>query len=180
MEVVVIRSRRRRRTSEARIVGGAIEVRIPAWMSQEEEAETVSSLVSRLERRNDAASIDLTARARRLASRHDLPRPASIRWASNQTMRWGSCSTEDGDIRISDRVARFPDWVIDAVIVHELAHLVEPNHSPAFWALAARFPRTERAIGFLEAQGWLEADAADAAADAIADDDWAPELFPGV
>jgi predicted metal-dependent hydrolase len=177
MDVVVIRSRRRRRTSEARVVGHAIEVRIPAWMSAEEEAETVSSLVARLERQNDAASIDLSARAERLAARFGLPVPTSIRWASNQTMRWGSCSYDDSDIRISDRVARFPDWVIDAVIVHELAHLVEPNHSAGFWALVARYPRSERAIGFLEAQGWLETEADDPAPAA---DDWVPELFPGV
>ena len=67
----------------------------------------------------------------------------------NQVSRWGSCSPASGEIRISDRVAPFPGWVLDAVIVHELAHLVEANHSPAFHALADRYPKQERAYGFL-------------------------------
>jgi predicted metal-dependent hydrolase len=60
----------------------------------------------------------------------------------------------DGSIRLSDRMARFPDWVIDYVVVHELAHLVEPNHTSEFWALVSSYPLTERARGFLLAKGW--------------------------
>ena len=43
-----------------------------------------------------------------------------------------------------------PDWVIDYVLLHELAHLVVPSHSPAFWTLLSRYPKTERARGYLE------------------------------
>ena len=57
-----------------------------------------------------------------------------------------------GEIRISDRTAAFPAWVIDAVIVHELAHLVHLHHTAAFWELANRYPKTERAYGFLIAK----------------------------
>jgi predicted metal-dependent hydrolase len=184
VEVVVIRSGKRTRTSAARIVDGRIEVRIPAWLSAAEEAETVQSLAARLERRYDAERIDLRERARRLARRHDLPEPVTISWASNQVARWGSCSTGDRDIRISDRLAGFPSWVLDAVIVHELAHLVEPNHSPSFWALVSRYPKAERARGFLIAQDWNDTwgDDLDGEPDVgggAVDEEWAGELFPG-
>jgi predicted metal-dependent hydrolase len=67
--------------------------------------------------------------------------------------RYGSCTPEDGTIRLSDRLLDFPAWVRDYVLVHELAHLVEPNHSAAFWSLVARYPLAERARGFLIAKG---------------------------
>lgn len=77
----------------------------------------------------------------------------SVRYVSNQKKRFGSCSSLDGSIRISDRLTHVPDWVLDYVLVHEMAHLLEPNHSPRFWKLVHRYPRAERAIGFLMALG---------------------------
>lgn len=136
----------------ARIVDGRIVVRVPQWMTKAQEAEHVAALVAKLERQRTSASVDLAARARLLARRYDLPQPTSIRWVGNQRSRWGSCTPANGEIRISDRIAGFPDWVVDAVIVHELAHLVHLDHSPAFWELAHRHPRTERALGFLIAK----------------------------
>ena len=70
---------------------------------------------------------------------------------SNQNTRWGSCTTGTGDIRISDRLAQVPDYVLDAVIVHELVHTFIPGHSGEFWRWADRAPRAERAKGYLEA-----------------------------
>jgi len=57
---------------------------------------------------------------------------------------------DDRTLRISHRVQEMPDWVIDYVLLHELAHLVVPSHSPAFWTLLSRYPKTERARGYLE------------------------------
>ena len=149
MEVEVVRSSRRRKSVSARIVDGRIVVRMPQWMSKAQEAEYVSSLVAKLERQHSAEAVDLTTRAAELASRYGLPRPSSIRWVSNQRHRWGSCTPSTGEIRITDRIAGFPSWVLDAVVVHELAHLVHLHHSAEFWALARRYPKTERAYGFL-------------------------------
>jgi predicted metal-dependent hydrolase len=69
------------------------------------------------------------------------------------TTRWGSCTPATGTIRISDRLARMPGWVLDYVLVHELAHLAVPGHSPAFWRLVHRYPKAERAMGYLIAKG---------------------------
>ena len=82
--------------------------------------------------------------------------PVSVRWVGNQSARWGSCSTEDGTIRLSDRLQGMPQWVIDYVLLHELAHLIEANHSPKFHALLADYPHTQRAKGFLEGVTWQQ------------------------
>ena len=149
MEVEVVRSAKRRKSVSARIVDGRIVIRMPQWMTKKQEREYVESLVAKLVRQHEAKQVDLPARARDLARRYDLPQPRSIRWVSNQAGRWGSCTPSTGEIRITDRIAGFPEWVIDAVIVHELAHLVEIGHGPEFQALADRYPKQERAYGFL-------------------------------
>jgi predicted metal-dependent hydrolase len=149
MAVEVIRSAKRRKSVSARVVDGRIVVRMPQWMTKAQEAEYVEAMVAKLVRQHAAKTVDLTRRAAELARRYRLPEPTSIRFVSNQASRWGSCSPTSGEIRISDRMARFPGWVLDAVIVHELAHLVELNHGPAFHALADRYPKQERAYGFL-------------------------------
>ncbi|HLT16859.1 MAG TPA: M48 family metallopeptidase [Acidimicrobiales bacterium] len=161
LPVEVVRSPRRRKSSSARIVDGRIVVRVPQWLPHAQVDEAVEALVARLERQRRAERVDLTERARVLARRYDLPEPVRIRWVANQRSRWGSCTPGTGEIRISDRLAGFPAWVVDAVIVHELAHLVHADHSPAFWALAHRYPKTERALGFLIAKGMSEDGEAD-------------------
>jgi predicted metal-dependent hydrolase len=110
----------------------------------------------RLERLN--ASRDLERRAERLNRRHfgGRLRWRSLRYVSNQTDRYGSCTPHDRAIRISHRVAEMPPWVRDYVVMHELAHLLLPDHSPRFWRLVDRYPLAERARGFLIAKGWEE------------------------
>ncbi len=152
LPIRVIRSPKRRKTAAAKILPDCIEVRVPAGMTPDAEAEMVASLVVRLERKRaaEAGGVNLAERAAKLAYRYGLQPPESVTWAE-QNDRWASCTSVRGTIRISTRLARVPAWVLDAVIVHELAHLSEPNHSPAFWKLANRYPRQERASGFLEA-----------------------------
>lgn len=153
MDVQVFRSAKRRKTVSARQVGDVLEIRIPARMSAAEEQRWVGEMVRRFERRESAGAVDLAARAATLASRYRLPTPASIRWVDNQSSRWGSCTPADRSIRISSRITAFPPWVVDFVVVHELAHLVEAGHGPRFKALVARYRLAERATGFLMAKG---------------------------
>lgn len=158
MEVEVVRSARRRKTIQAYEVGGVLRVAIPASCTQAEEAHWVGVMVKRFERKRSTSAVDLTARARTLAARYGLPVPASIRWADNQESMWGSCTIVDRTIRISARLAAYPRWVLDYVVVHELAHLVERGHGAAFHALVDRYPKAERARGFLIAKGTDEPD----------------------
>jgi predicted metal-dependent hydrolase len=152
LDVRVIRSARRTRTSSARLVGETLEIRLPAWMSATEEAHWVAEWSRRFRRKMTADRIDLPERAAALAGRYGLPRPTSIRWVDGMRTRWGSCTPSTGAIRLSSALAPFPDWVIDYVIVHELAHLREGGHNPAFWRLVGRYPRAERARGYLIAK----------------------------
>jgi predicted metal-dependent hydrolase len=153
VKVEVVRSARRRKTVQARQVGGVLRVSIPASMTAADEQRWVAEMVRRMERRAATEGIDLVARAAALSERYDLPRPRAIRWASNQEGRWGSCTPSDRTIRISSRLVGEPGWVLDYVIVHELAHLLVPRHDDRFWKLVHRYPRAERARGFLMARG---------------------------
>jgi predicted metal-dependent hydrolase len=153
LPVEVIRSTRRRKTISAQEVGGVLRISIPARSTKAQEAKYVEDMVRRMARRRETEEVDLTARAALLAERHDLPLPQSIRWVDNQQSRWGSCTPDDGTIRISSRLAEMPSWVLDYVIVHELAHLAELGHNERFYALADRYPKAERARGYLIAKG---------------------------
>jgi predicted metal-dependent hydrolase len=180
VEVDVIRSAKRRKTAQARIVAGRLEVRIPARSSKAEEQRLVEVFRRRYEKAGSSTTLDLTARAKALAKKFDLPVPTEIRWVTNQAHRWGSCTPSTGVIRISDRMADFPPWVVDHVIVHELAHLVERRHGPAFSALANRYPLAERAEGYLLAKTGGDAPDTDSLADDEAtDDEPAIALGPG-
>jgi hypothetical protein len=81
--------------------------------------------------------------------------PESVRWVENQQSRWGSCTPGDRSVRLSARLQGMPAWVIDYVLVHELAHLLESGHDAAFWAWVDRYPQAERAKGYLI--GWSTA-----------------------
>lgn len=157
MKVEVVRSARRRKTVQARRVNGVLRVSIPATMTKVEEERWVTEMVRRMERKKVTDEVDLERRAKELATRYRLPAPDSIRWVTNQEGRWGSCTPTDRTIRISSRLGGEPGWVLDYVIVHELAHLAVHGHDRAFWDLVARYPKTERARGFLIARG-LESD----------------------
>jgi metallopeptidase YgjP-like protein len=135
--------------------GGRTVVLIPARFTSAQEQEWVTRMLARLsaqDRRRRPGDADLAARAVELSRRYlgGLAQPASVAWAANQNTRWGSCTPADRSIRLSTRLQGMPSWVIDYVLLHELAHLIEQGHGPAFWRLLQAYPRTERARGFLE------------------------------
>jgi predicted metal-dependent hydrolase len=157
-EIEVRISRRRKKTSEARWVGDRIVVSLPAHLDVASRQKTIDWLVERLLTRHrphaGMSDGELLARAVALSKRYLVgTRPASVRWVTNMTARWGSCSHHSGEIRISHRLRNVPGWVLDSVLVHEVAHLTHPDHSPAFHRLADRYPRHEEAGTFLAGYG---------------------------
>jgi predicted metal-dependent hydrolase len=153
--VEVRRSRRRRSTVAAYREDDRVVVMIPARMSRAEEQEWVATMLARLERsekRRRPSDAGLMRRARDLNARYldGAATPGTVRWVDNQNSRWGSCTPADRAIRLSRRLEGMPSWVIDYVLVHELAHLLELGHTTRFWRLVDRYPKAERAKGFLE------------------------------
>lgn len=151
----LVRSTRRRRTVSAFMRDGRLVVQLPAGLPEAREHELIDGLVKKVTgaARAEAAGGDeqLYDRAVELADRYlDGVRPTTVAWSSRMERRYGSCTTLSGRIRISDRLKPMPRYVLDAVLVHELAHLLVPDHSGRFDALVARYPDGERARGFLE------------------------------
>jgi predicted metal-dependent hydrolase len=153
--VEVRRSRRRKSTVSAYRDGERTIVAIPARFTRAQEREWVQRMLDRLadsERRRRPSDDELERRAAELSEKYldGRAHPTSVRWAGNQDRRWGSCTLIDGTIRISTRVRGMPSWVLDYVLLHELAHLLHAGHGPGFWKLLESYPRTDRARGFLE------------------------------
>ena len=143
--VEVRRSARRRRTVSAYREGDRIVVLIPSRMSRAQEAEWVETMVARVEKaeaRRRPGDDDLMRRATALSREwlDGLAEPSSVRWVDNQRSRWGSCTPVDRTIRLSRRLQGMPGWVVDYVLVHELAHLLEAGHNPRFWSLRRALP----------------------------------------
>ena len=158
MEIRINRSRKRRKTIQARENNGVLEILAPSHMSDKELEPIINNLKERIDRQKKITRLDdhdLETRASKLNNKYfkNLLKWESIRWVTNQNKRNGSCTPLRGTIRISHRVAEMPRFVQDYVIIHELAHLIEPNHGRRFWELVYQYPRTERARGYLMAIG---------------------------
>jgi hypothetical protein len=153
-EVEVRASPRRKKTGTAHWSGSRIVVQIPARLRGRERTVFVDNLVERLltqRPQSNAGDASLEERARMLAATYnDGVEPSSVRWVTNQQARWASCSPASKEIRVSNRLRQCPEWVIDAVLVHELAHLQEADHSPRFNEIADRHPRQGDSALFLE------------------------------
>ncbi|PCG82191.1 metal-dependent hydrolase [Streptomyces sp. WZ.A104] len=153
--VEVRRSTRRRKSVSAYREGDRTIVLIPARMSEAEERRWVGVMLDKLaaqEGKRVLGDTELAERAARLSAQYfdGRARPVSVRWVTNQNTRWGSCTPAEGSIRLSHRLQGMPEYVVDYVLLHELAHLLVPGHGPGFWQLLESYPRTERARGYLE------------------------------
>jgi predicted metal-dependent hydrolase len=159
VDIRIVRSARRRKTVGARLIDeNTLEVRAPEDIPDAELATIIETLKRRIRKRLEkhprlVSDEDLERRAQRLNQElfGGALRWQSIRFVSNQKKRFGSCTPARGTLRISDRLVGAPAFVLDYVLVHELAHLIEPHHNQAFWDLVYRFPLTERARGYLMA-----------------------------
>ena len=184
VEIEIRRSARRRRTAQARWEAGRIVVMVPAGLRPAEEQRLVDGLVAKVNRsaarprtRGDQWLDEIAVR---VARAHLDPvvgrevRATSIRWVSTMERRWGSCTIGTGRIRIADTLGTAPLHVVEAVVFHELVHLVEPGHTARFRSLEALYPQHDLARNWL--RGWSAGHAAASreAGRAVddADDDW--------
>ncbi len=159
LSVRIVRSPRRKKTISASIVGKELLVHLPLGLSREEEWRWVKKMKGRAadyEKRRALKASDATLkkRAAELNQKYfgGTLRINSIGYSTDQGKRFGSCTTETGNIRISHRLTEMPDWVRDYVLIHEMAHLVVPGHSKEFWDLVCRYKYAERARGYLMAK----------------------------
>ena len=102
------------------------------WLAARPQADLAAIARRTLQRR---AMEHFAPRVAAAASRLGCPMPALA--LSNARTRWGSCSARSG-IRLNWRLIHLEETLIDYVIAHEVAHLVEMNHSPCFWAVVER------------------------------------------
>lgn len=178
--VRLVRSTARTRTVSAAWREGRLQVNVPARLTPAQEREWIARMVEQVGRRAGAGASPgrpgagsqpgsgpgagsggdeaLMAWAQRLSAAHlgGRARPASVAWSARQRRRWGSCTPSRGTIRLSDRLRGMPDWVVAAVLVHELAHLLESGHGPAFRRLVAAYPRYAEAMAFLDGVAFAE------------------------
>lgn len=152
-EVEIRRSARRKRSVSAHREGDLIVITAPERMSNRVVAEYAHELVARIAKRERAPLSDGELLTRALWLRMEFvpeaPEPVSVNWSERQQRQWGSCTPLDRSIRISARLRRAPQYVIDYVLVHELAHLLHADHGAAFSSLERRFTDVVRAEAFL-------------------------------
>ena len=157
MEVKIIRSHRRRRSVSARLVNDLLVVRAPLMISQGRLDEIVNGFKLRFSRKKVKAELDEKENLSDLAK--DINREyfenklkiGSIEYTVNQNSRFGCCNYRSAKILISHKIGLLPKWVRKYVLIHEMAHLIQPNHSRAFWDIVYRYKLTERARGYLMA-----------------------------
>lgn len=158
MEIEVVKSKNRRKTISARMANNIIRIQAPAAISEEKLDEIIATFKRRFEKRKLKRELNeenLFEIAQRLNQKYfdGKIKFDSIEYTANQDRLFGSCNYRTRTLRLSHRLADMPDWVRDYVIVHEMAHILEPNHSKAFWRHVYRYELTERARGFLMAKG---------------------------
>lgn len=153
MRLKIIRSPFRHKTASARMKNGVLEVRLPAWLSQVESQKIIKNFMARFKKR-EKLKVTNDTQLKKIADQlnkkyFEGKLKYSICWSKNQNSLQGSCAIKNGVIRISSRLKDLPDWILKAVIIHELTHLLVPNHSKKFWQIANRYPLMERARGYL-------------------------------
>ena len=156
--IEIIRSDRRKRTIQAKDIQGKLHIYLPSGMNEKEENKWIDKMLKRMEKQKKKQSLNseglLADRAQEMNRKYFGGKlKFEIKYVTNQNSRFGSCTPKKKTIRVSDRIADTPHWVRDYIIIHELAHLVYPNHSKKFWELVNQYRFAERARGYLIAVG---------------------------
>lgn len=158
-KVVVKKSARRKRTVRARLKNGLMEVTAPLNIDNKQLDKIIENLKQRFEKKEKKDTLNredrLTERAQKLNKKYfdGKLKLKHIEYSVEQTRSFGICYSKRETIYINGCLKEMPRWVEDYVIIHELAHLIHPNHSKEFWQLVRHYPKTERAIGYLMAKG---------------------------
>jgi len=164
MEVKVIRSPDRKKTIQAKMVGDTLVIHLPLGIHREEERRIIEEMKEKIEKRRQTKQINkddfLIKRFTEFNNKYfqGKLKVNSIEFVTNQERANGSCTPARGTIRLSHKLLDMPKWVLDYVIIHEMTHLVHPNHSKEFWAKVGEYQYTERARGFLMAKGMENAE----------------------
>jgi predicted metal-dependent hydrolase len=155
--VEIIRSKRRKNTVQAKFVNEKLCIYLPGDMKESEEKKWIEKMIKWSHHHKRKKQFDddtLLKRAQELNKMYfDGSLDFSIKFVTNQNTRFGSCTSATKSIRISDRLAKMPRWVQDYVIIHELAHILHPNHTKRFWEKVNQYKYAERAKGYLIAVG---------------------------
>ena len=151
-DIVVIRSKKRRRNISAYRQGGKIIISIPARLTKAEEREIVPEMIARVKAQEVLATeSELSIKSDQLLATFApeiTTRAAKVSWrAMNE--RWGSCTNIDRTIRISTKLSTAPDYVLEYVLFHESIHLDNPSHDENFNSVLRRYPRHLEAEAFL-------------------------------
>ncbi len=141
-----------RASHSAKMIGGDIYLRLANNSSQEELQRAIKTLLSRLVAKD--FFVEIQNRVFYWNDRYFNQNVKGVR-LKYTTSNWGSCSTK-GNINLSTRLLFAPKDVIDYVIVHELSHFLERNHSPAFWQVVANvLPDYKEKEAWLKTNGHL-------------------------
>lgn len=158
-QITVIRSKRRKKTIQTKYGDGHLYIYLPFGMSAKEEQKWIARMIERNTRWEEKKTVRksdgwLLQRAQELNKKYfGGSLDFSIRFVTNQNSRFGSCTSVDKTIRISERVKHMPSWVQDYILIHEMTHLIYPDHSTKFWEIVNQYRYTERAKGYLYAIG---------------------------
>ena len=161
-QITIIRSRRRKKTIQTKYGNGHLWIYLPAGMNAKDEQKWIVRMIQRNEQWEQKKTLRksdswLLKRAQNLNKKYfEGFLDFSIRFVTNQNSRFGSCTSSDKTIRISERVKSMPSLVQDYILIHELAHLISPDHSKEFWDLVDQYRYAERAKGYLLAIGSKE------------------------
>ncbi len=160
--IKILRSKKRRRTVSARVLRDILIVRAPESISEVRLEKIIAELKARIERKQLKDELNkgeyLAQRVKKFNAQYFENKLTinSIEYVTDQNSKFGCCNYRTGCIRISDRISAMPQWVRDYVIIHELAHLVAPDHGKVFWEIVNRYKLAERARGYLIAVGGLK------------------------